>query len=116
MGNHRPLDNFAHSLSRYEIHASIGPLMDAFSSSAMSEIFACFKQEHGLSCQLVTVLHAHLPALNEAVFLQCSQMVGDELLTFLKSLGQFGLGRELPKVAVLIKQIQDFALKAVGVR
>ena len=81
----------------------------------MSEIFACLEQEHGLSCQLVAVLHAHLPSLDKAVFLQCSQVVRDELLTFLKSLGKFSLGWELPEVAVLVKQIQDFPLEAVGV-
>lgn len=82
----------------------------------MSEIPAGLQQENGFSGEFVSVLHAHLSTLDQPEFLERAQVVGNQLLALFQSLGQFCLGWELAKVAVLVKEVENLPLQAVGVR
>ena len=83
--------------------------------SLLTEIVAGLEKENGLTGQFVTVHDAHLSPLNQPVFLQGSEVMRNQLLALFQALCEFGLGWELPHVTVLVQEVQDFALKTVGV-
>ncbi len=82
----------------------------------MGEVIVRFEQKHGFSGQFVSILDAHLPAFDQSIFLERSKMMRNQLLAFLKALCQFGLRWELTQPSIVVKQVEDFPLKAVGVR
>lgn len=81
----------------------------------MSEITAGLQQENGFSGEFVPVLHAHLAALDETEFLERSEVVRNQLLALFQTLGQFCLGWELAQTTVLVKEVEDLPLQAVGI-
>ena len=89
--------------------------METSSHIIMGEVIVRFEQKHRLSGQLVSVFDPHLSAFNQPVLLERTKMVGNQLLAFLKTLGQFGLRWDLAQSAIVVKQVEDFPLEAVGV-
>lgn len=89
--------------------------METSSHIIMGEVIVRFEQKHRLSGQLVSVFDPHLSAFNQPVLLERTKMVGNQLLAFLKTLGQFGLRWELAQSTIVVKQVEDFPLEAVGV-
>ena len=82
----------------------------------MGKVVTRLQQEDRFPSEFVAVIYPHLPTLNQTLFLQGPQVVGDQLLTFFKALCEFGLRRELPQIPALVQQIQDLSLQAVRVR
>jgi hypothetical protein len=82
----------------------------------MGEVIVRFEQKYRFSGQFVSVFDAHLPAFNQSVFLERSKVMRDQLLAFLKALRQFGLCWELAQAAIVVEQVENFPLEAVGVR
>ena len=81
----------------------------------MSEITARLQQENGFSGEFVPVLYAHLSALDQTELLERSEVVRNQLLALFQTLGQFCLGWELAQTAVLVKEVEDLPLQAVGI-
>ena len=81
----------------------------------MSEITAGLQQENVLSREFVPVLYAHLSALDQAEFLERSEVMRNQLLALFQTLRQFCLCRELAQASVLVKEVENFPLQAVGV-
>ena len=81
----------------------------------MSEITAGLQQENSFSGEFVPVLYAHLSAFDQTEFLECSEVMRNQLLALFQTLGQFCLCRELAQASVLIKEVENFPLQAVGV-
>lgn len=81
----------------------------------MSEITAGLQQENSFSGEFVPVLYAHLSALDQTEFLECSEVMRNQLLALFQTLRQFCLCRELAQASVLVKEVENFPLQAVGV-
>ena len=81
----------------------------------VSEISAGLQKENGFSGQFVAILDTYFSAFNQPVLLKRSQMMRNQLLTLLKTLGQLRLRWELAHIAVFVEQIENFALQTVGV-
>ena len=81
----------------------------------MSKVVVSLQQEDRFAGQFVPVFDAHLSALDQAVLLQGAQVVGDQLLALFEARGEFSLRGELAQATVLVEQVQDLALQALGV-